>query len=181
MRQAPRIPHLNMRRDPLRRRIEMAERVDQLALASARVALLRIYRHARFSHGKSPCKNWQGALRFPERSGEVAAPSSYIHLQPGASFVSADLWHPEPNAQLRIRHFILDIPASWEAGANAPKLRKRFGFGFGKENKLVRPPGGFPADLEVIEHFKHSNRVFLQPLQEETMTGPKLRELISAF
>ncbi|MEO7931092.1 MAG: DUF2461 family protein [Lysobacter sp.] len=38
----------------------MAERADQLALASARVALLRIYRDARFSHGKSPCKNWQG-------------------------------------------------------------------------------------------------------------------------
>ena len=42
----------------------------------------------------------------------------------------------------------------------------------------MRPPGGFPANLEVIENFKHSNRVFLQPLQEETMTGPKLRELI---
>ena len=74
MRQAPPLPHLNSRREPLRRRIEMAERADQLALASARVALLRIYRDARFSHGKSPYKNWHGALRFPERSGEVAAP-----------------------------------------------------------------------------------------------------------
>ena len=45
----------------------------------------------------------------------------------------------------------------------------------------MRPPGGFPADLEVIEDFKHSNRVFLQPLQEDTMAGPKLRDLISAF
>ena len=37
-------------------------------------SLFRIYRDARFSHDKSPYKNWQGGLRFPERSGEVAAP-----------------------------------------------------------------------------------------------------------
>ena len=141
-------------------------------------SLFRIYRDARFSHDKSPYKNWQGARLFHERRREVAAPSFYIHLQPGASFVGAGLWHPEPKTQLRIRHFIVDNPASWKAAAHAPKLRKRFDFG--QENKLVRSPRGFPAEFEFIDDLKHRNWVFLRPLDDATMTGSKLRELIAA-
>ena len=78
-------------------------------------SLFRIHRDARFSNDKSPYKTWQGARLFHERRREVAAPSFYIHLQPGESFVGAGLWHPEPDTQRRIRHFILDNPGSWKA------------------------------------------------------------------
>ena len=80
-------------------------------------SLFRIYRDARFSNDKSPYKSWQGARLFHERRKQVPAPSFYIHLQPGESFVGAGLWHPEPATQRKVRHFIVDNPGSWKAAA----------------------------------------------------------------
>ncbi|MGV8958828.1 MAG: DUF2461 domain-containing protein [Stenotrophomonas sp.] len=140
-------------------------------------SLFRIYRDARFSHDKSPYKNWQGARLFHERRREVAAPSFYIHLQPGESFVGAGIWHPDPETQRRIRHFILDNPGSWKAAAHAPELRKQFDFD--QSEKLVRPPRGFPADFEFIDDLKHRNWVFWRSLDDVTMTGPTLRQTIA--
>lgn len=110
-------------------------------------SLFRIHRDARFSNDKSPYKTWQGARLFHERRREVAAPSFYVHLQPGESFVGAGLWHPEPETQRRVRHFILDNPGSWKAAAHAPALRKRFDFE--ESEKLVRPPAWLPGRLRV--------------------------------
>lgn len=108
-------------------------------------SLFRIHRDARFSNDKSPYKTWQGARLFHERRREVAAPSFYVHLQPGESFVGAGLWHPEPETQRRVRHFILDNPGSWKAAAHAPGLRKRFDFE--ESEKLVRPGPGILMPL----------------------------------
>lgn len=135
-------------------------------------SLFRIHRDARFSNDKSPYKTWQGARLFHERRREVAAPSFYVHLQPGESFVGAGLWHPEPETQRRVRHFILDNPGSWKAAAHAPALRKRFDFE--ESEKLVRPPRGFPADFEFIDDLKHRNWVMWRSLDDATMTGPRL-------
>ncbi|GAB3053186.1 TIGR02453 family protein [Stenotrophomonas tumulicola] len=135
-------------------------------------SLFRIYRDARFSNDKSPYKSWQGARLFHERRREVAAPSFYVHLQPGGSFVGAGLWHPEPDTQRRIRHFILDNPGSWKQAAHAPALRRRFELE--QNEKLVRPPRGFPADFEFIEDLKHRNWVMWRPLDDATMIGPRL-------
>ena len=85
-------------------------------------SLFRIYRDARFSNDKSPYKSWQGARLFHERRKQVPAPSFYIHLQPGESFVGAGLWHPEPATQRKVRHFIVDNPGSWKAAAHSPVL-----------------------------------------------------------
>lgn len=140
-------------------------------------SLFRIYRDARFSNDKSPYKSWQGARLFHERRKQVAAPSFYIHLQPGESFVGAGLWHPEPDTQRRIRHFIVDNPGAWKAAAHAPALRRRFDFE--QSEMLVRAPRGFEPDFEFIDDLKHKNWVFWRPLEDAVMTGPKLRQTIA--
>ena len=84
-----------------------------------------------------------------------------------ASFVGAGLWHPEPETQRRVRHFILDNPGSWKAAAHAPPPR------FRGERELVRPPRGFPADFEFIDDLKH-RWVMWRSLDDATMTGPRL-------
>lgn len=112
-------------------------------------SLFRIYRDARFSNDKSPYKSWQGARLFHERRKQVPAPSFYIHLQPGESFVGAGLWHPEPATQRKVRHFIVDNPGSWKAAAHSPMLRKKFDFE--ESEKLVRAPRGFEPDFEFID------------------------------
>ena len=139
-------------------------------------SLFRIHRDARFSHDKSPYKTWQGARLYHERRREVPAPSFYVHLQPGNSFIGAGLWHPEPDTQRRIRQFIVDNPAGWKAAAHAPAVRRRFEFE--QSDKLVRPPRGFPADFDFIDDLKHRNWVLWRSLDDATMTGPKLRQTV---
>ncbi len=141
-------------------------------------SLFRIHRDARFSSDKSPYKTWQGARLFHARRREVAAPSFYIHLQPGGCFVGAGLWHPESDTQRRIRQFIFDNPGSWKKAAHDPKLRRRFSLD--DSETLVRPPRGFPADFEFIDDLKHRNWVFLRALDDAAMTGPRLRTTLEA-
>src|SRR5690606_10293305 len=121
-------------------------------------SLFRIHRDARFSNDKSPYKTWQGARLFHERRREVAAPSFYIHLQPGGSFVGAGLWHPESDTQRKVRQFIFDNPESWRRSAHAPAFRRRFDLD--ATEVLVRTPRGFPADFEFIDDLRHRNWVF---------------------
>ena len=141
-------------------------------------SLFRIHRDTRYSHDKSPYKPWQGARLFHERRREVAAPSFYLHLQPGESFVGAGLWHPETHTQRKVRQFILENPAAWNKTAHDPKLRRRFDLEDGE--MLVRAPHGFPADFEFIDDLKHRNWAMLRPLDDATMTGPRLRRIVEA-
>lgn len=106
----------------------------------------------------------------------MPAPSFYIHLQPGESFVGAGLWHPEPDTQRRVRQFILENPGSWKAAAHAPALRRRFAMD--ESEMLVRPPRGFPADFRFIDDLRHRNWVLWRPLEDATMTGPRLRHTL---
>jgi uncharacterized protein (TIGR02453 family) len=139
-------------------------------------SLFRIYRDARFSNDKSPYKPWQGARLFHERRREVAAPSFYIHLQPGGSFVGGGLWHPEPDTQRRVRQFILDNPGSWKKAAHAPALRRRFDMD--DSEVLSRPPRGFPGDFEFIDDLKHRNWVLWRSLDDAAMTSPRLKKTL---
>ncbi|KAF1697701.1 DUF2461 domain-containing protein [Pseudoxanthomonas koreensis] len=141
-------------------------------------SLFRIHRDTRYSNDKSPYKPWQGARLFHERRREVAAPSFYLHLQPGNSFVGAGLWHPETHTQRKVRQFILDNPGGWKRTAHDPKLRRRFALD--DSEVMVRPPRGFPADFEFIDDLKHRNWALLRPLDDATMTGPRLRRQVEA-
>lgn len=140
-------------------------------------SLFRIHRDARFSNDKSPYKTWQGARLFHERRRETAAPSFYVHLQPGGSFVGAGLWHPESDTQRKVRQFIVDNPGSWKAAAHASRLRKTFEFE--TSEMLVRPPRGFDPQFEFIDDLKHRNWVFWRALDDATMTGPTLHRTIA--
>ncbi|HHW4680762.1 MAG TPA: DUF2461 domain-containing protein [Xylella taiwanensis] len=139
-------------------------------------SLFRIYRDARFSNDKAPYKTWQGARLFHARRREVPAPSFYIHLQPGESFVGGGIWHPESDTQRRIRQFIFDNPASWHAAAHAPKQRRTFTLY--EHEKLVRAPGGFPTDFAFLDDLKHRHWVLWHPLENTVMTGPQLRRTL---
>ncbi|HSR64368.1 MAG TPA: DUF2461 domain-containing protein [Xanthomonadaceae bacterium] len=139
-------------------------------------SLFRIQRDTRFAGDKSPYKSWQGARLFHARRRELPAPSFYLHLQPGECFVGAGLWHPEPATQRTVRQFIFDNPGSWKATAHAPAFRRRFDLG--SEEMLVRPPRGFPAEFEFIEDLRRRNFVALRALDDATMTGPRLRQVL---
>lgn len=140
-------------------------------------SLFRIQRDTRFASDKTPYKTWQGARLFHARSKQVPAPSFYLHLQPGNSFIGAGLWHPETSTQRQIRQFIFNNPGSWKAAAHATALRRRFDLE--DEEMLVRPPHGFPADFEFIDDLKHKNFVVSRVIEDSVMLGPKLRQTLA--
>ena len=135
-------------------------------------SLFRIHRDTRFANDKSPYKSWQGARVFHARRREIEAPSFYLHLQGGNCFVGAGFWHPGADTVRRVRHFILDNPASWTAAAHGQSLRRRFEMD--DSEKLVRMPRGFPAEFEFADDLRRKNFVFLRPLDDAVVTGPGL-------
>ena len=140
-------------------------------------SLFRIQRDTRFANDKTPYKPWQGARLFHARGRQVEAPSFYIHLQPGNCFVGGGLWHPESTTQRTVRQFIFDNPGSWKAAAHGVAFRRRFDLG--DDEKLVRPPRGFPAEFEFIEDLKLKNFVALRAVDDVVMLGTRLRQTLA--
>lgn len=139
-------------------------------------SLFRIHRDTRFSNDKTPYKTWSGARFFHERSKQVPAPSFYLHIQPGACFAGAGLWHPEPETQRRIRGFLADNPAGWKAATRSPAFRRRFEL---TGATLVRPPRGFEPDHELIDDLRRKDFVAVAALDDATVLGPRLRTSVA--
>jgi uncharacterized protein (TIGR02453 family) len=139
-------------------------------------SLFRLHRDTRFAKDKTPYKRWQGARLFHERGRQVEAPSFYLHVEPGACFVGAGLWHPQPVTQRMVRQFIFDNPGSWGSAAHGPAFARRYEIK--ASEKLIRPPRGFPADFEFIEDLKHRNFVAVRQLDDAALLGAKLRQTL---
>ena len=139
-------------------------------------SLFRIQRDTRFANDKTPYKTWSGARFFHERGRQIEAPSFYLHVQPGACFLGAGLWHPEADAHRRIRAFILDNPSGWKAAVRTPAFRRRFEFG---GESLVRAPRGYPADHELIDDLKRKSFAAMAPLDDAVVLGPRLRRSVA--
>lgn len=135
-------------------------------------SMFRIQRDTRFASDKTPYKPWQGARIYHERRKQVAAPSFYLHLEPGASFIGAGLWHPETHTQRRVRQFIFDNPAAWARVAHDKNLRKHFHLA--SKEMLVRPPSGFPADFAHIDDLRHRNFALMTDLDDAQVTSSRL-------
>ena len=139
-------------------------------------SLYRIQRDARYSHDKSPYKTWQGARFYHERRRLQIVPLFYLHLQPGNCFLGGGLWHPEPENMRKVRQFIFDNPASWERAVRDPAITRRFAMD--TDEKLQRPPRGYPADHPHIEDLKQRNWVYSRPLTDAQMCSPQLRQTL---
>jgi uncharacterized protein (TIGR02453 family) len=131
-------------------------------------SLFRIQRDIRFSKDKTPYKTHTG-IHFRHRSaGDVHAPGFYLHLEPGAVFAAAGIWHPDTATQRAIRDAIAGDPAVW---------KRATGGAFAKTYRLTgdtlnRPPPGYPPDHPLIEVLKHKDFVAETPLSEKAVTAP---------
>jgi uncharacterized protein (TIGR02453 family) len=140
-------------------------------------SLFRIHRDTRFSNDKTPYKTWSGARFFHERSKQTEAPSFYLHVQPGNCFIGGGIWHPQPEAQRKIRQFIFDNPGTWKAAVHSPAFKRKYTL---DGDSLVRPPRGYPADHELIEDFKRKDFVATLALEDSVVLGPRLRQTVAA-
>jgi uncharacterized protein (TIGR02453 family) len=128
--------------------------IDPLAVCTDK-SVFRIYRDTRFGANKAPYKTHAG-LQFPRASGPGGAekgPSAtgyYLHLEPGASFLTGGLWLPEPAVAARIRAAI---------DAHAPRwveIRDALG-GLDTGESLVRTPKPFAADHPLADDLRRKS------------------------
>ena len=139
-------------------------------------SLFRIQRDTRFANDKTPYKNHAGAQFFHARGRKAEAPVFYVHLQPGASFVGAGLWHPQPETQRRVRAFLVDNPAAWKKAAHAPAFTRRYAM---EGDTLVRPPRGYDPAHELIVDLKRKDFVATRAIEDEVMLGPRLKQVLA--
>ena len=67
--------------------------------------IYRIYRDIRFSNDKTPYKGYFSAAYSPTGRSSVL-PGYYLHIEPGKSFGTAGIWHPEKEKLTAIRQEI---------------------------------------------------------------------------
>lgn len=118
----------------------------------AKDCVFRIYRDVRFSSDKSPYKTHFGAFLSPAVSKtEIHSFAGYyIHIEPGgASFIAGGAYMPAGDWLKNIRKEI------YYNGDRLAEIMQKADFTtlFGKidDEKLKKPPAGYPADHPHIE------------------------------
>lgn len=129
-----------------------------------RQSIFRIYRDTRFSSDKTPYKNNFGA--HISRGGKNSGyPGYYFHMQPGEGFLSGGIYMPDPARLKAVRKEIYLFPEDYKELVEHPDFRKHFTLF--EDDKLKKPPAGFPADFELIEVLKHKNFCPWMPYQDD--------------
>jgi len=143
-------------------------------------SMFRIYRDTRFAKDKSPYKT-HAAAQFRHHAGkDVHAPGFYLHLEPEEVFCGAGIWHPDGPTLGRLRHAIVDSPASWRQAVAAveqadPPMRRG-----GDSLKLA--PRGYDADHPLISDLKRTDHVtFCQLTEADVLADDVVDRVAGAF
>ncbi len=136
-------------------------------------AIFRINRDVRFSKDKRPYKTHCGASLT--RTGTKLAPGLfYIHIEPGACFVGAGFWHPEPADLDRLRQRMLTWPDRFIGVVktmdtnNMPLVED--------EDAAKRLPRGYEAakGTDIEPFLKRRNLTARTPLTDADIRDPGL-------
>ncbi len=130
-------------------------------------SLFRIYRDTRFSNDKTPYKSWVGMRFRHERARQATAPAFYLHLSNDQCFIGAGCWHPEKEALLSIRQFLLNNPNAWQL--NKDQVAQDDDLTFGGAS-LIRMPRGFDPEHPLAEDIKRKDFVVIHEFNKSRAT-----------
>ncbi|MBG0782443.1 MAG: DUF2461 domain-containing protein [Bacteroidales bacterium] len=133
--------------------------------------LFRINRDVRFSKNKNPYKTHAGIYMAPggRNSGNAGF---YIHIEPSKSFIGGGVYGPEPNVLKAIRREIYFNAAAFKQIVLNEGFQKTFGQLM--DERLKRPPKGFPADFPDMEWLKYKHFVVSHSISNEDIGFDKL-------
>ena len=161
---------------------QMAPRLQQLSEHFTAIAkksggsLMRVYRDTRFSKDKAPYKTNIG-IQFRHRLGkDVHAPGFYLHIEPDNCFLGAGVWHPDAQVLAKIREFITDNPAAWQAALAHPPFRNHYRL---SGERLTRPPRGYDADHPLIEDLKRKDFIALRPFEPARIHASRFTDFVA--
>jgi uncharacterized protein (TIGR02453 family) len=149
---------------------EPLQRINKHYVADPRPmggSLFRIFRDTRFAKDKSPYKTNVGAqFRHRDCTKDVHSPGFYLHLEPGESFVSTGLWHPDPASLHRVRERIVSHTKEWQVLGGLEILG----------DSLKRVPQGFASDHPCAEVLKLKDFYTHTPLTDREVCAPDFLE-----
>jgi uncharacterized protein (TIGR02453 family) len=131
---------------------------DGLGPFEPKKALFRIYRDVRFSKDKSPLKTHLGAV-IGARTTDKSRPVYYIHIDhTGRLLVACGIWMPDKEAHKKIRDALATNPKPFQKVLKNKTFVDTYGAP-SDEDRMSRPPKGYAADLELIEHIKNRHYI----------------------
>jgi len=117
-------------------------------------SLMRVFRDTRFGRDKTPYKTNVG-IQFRHTQGkDVHAPGYYLHIEPGAHFIGAGMWHPDPQALAGIRDAIVERTSAWKSARDAAAFKRIYSLEGGS---LKRVPRGYSSDHPMLEDLKRTD------------------------
>lgn len=138
-------------------------------MITAKDCAFRIYRDVRFSGDKSPYKPNMGA--YIARGGKNSTLAGYyVHVEPDSSFLAGGMYMPPAETLKRIREEIYYQPEEFKKILYSKEFTRYFS-GFGDEQKLKKPPKGFPADFPDIELIKYKSYAVMHPVNDHKLTN----------
>jgi uncharacterized protein (TIGR02453 family) len=148
---------------------------SKIGTITAKQALFRIYRDVRFSKDKSPYKTNFGAYISPGGKKSNMA-GYYIHFDPEGSFIAGGSYGPNGEILKKIRAEIYYNLDEFTAILNKKIFKETFGELSGE--KLVRPPQGFPTDIEGIEYLKFKDFTVFRHVTEKEVLKPEFGQVV---
>lgn len=140
--------------------------------------IFRIYRDVRFSRDKQPYKTHVGAVLT--RSGGKGDPGLvYVHVEPGASFVSAGFYAPDREFLTAWRHRMAADPEEF-MDTVAPYTVPRARYTLRHRGALKTLPRGFAehADSPVAEYLKWKHFLISRPVTDRQAQSRKLIDIV---
>ncbi len=143
-------------------------------------AIFRIYRDTRFSSDKTPYKD-HIAASFGRRGMEkMSAGGFYFSVNHKCVEIAGGVYHPQPDALIRIRTHIASTHKEFRSILAGRKLRKLLGELQGGE--LSRVPKGFDSEHPAADLLKKKDWIFFVELDPSLACSSKLiSEILSRF
>lgn len=135
----------------------------------------RIYRDIRFSKDKTPYKKYFSAAYSSE--GRVTdIPGYYLHIQPGNSFMTSGLWHPDKEKLAAVRQEI-DYNSEYFRSIVENTDFKKY-LTLDQEDKLKRAPAGYAIDDPNIEYLRLKSFTATAALSDDELTRDDADKLV---
>ncbi|MEA4916297.1 DUF2461 domain-containing protein [Proteiniphilum sp.] len=145
--------------------VPLAQLDPSIGSATAGESVFRIYRDTRFSHDKTPYKTHFSA--FIANGGKKTRYAGYyIHIQPDESFFAGGIYSPDPATLESVRNEIYHHPDEIRNILDNRKFKKTFPE-LSDEDRLKKPPVGYPKDFKEIELLKNKHFITHYPLTNE--------------
>jgi uncharacterized protein (TIGR02453 family) len=135
----------------------------------AKQCMFRIYRDVRFSKNKDPFKKNFSALISANGKKAGNAPSWYLHLEPGGSFLASGVYEPAPEQLAAIRQEIEYNPEEFRAILASTELQKRFGALQG--NQLKTAPKNYPKDHPDIDLLRYTQFYLMADYSDDELAA----------